>query len=679
MMEVDKNTEQKRGAKLEIKIQTNGRYECEQSCLVLQKHHDDYPVYPGAPLTKGQSLLLLMSYVLRHNLTGVATILATMCPIFYCINCESYMGPSETAPKDCSSCNAEFDIERNLRVGSYFLVLSPSTQIVDIVEKSGMHLNERQSIPGISDIQCGAEYEKLKQSGQIGADDISLMWNCDGIPVFNSNNFQIWPIQCQIIELSPKDRQANICIPCLWFGKSKPNMITFLTAFVAEFKELEQTGIKWMDSENVEHTSKVNLLLCSSDSVARPLLRNTKQFNGKYGCDFCLHTGGGPYVWETPEPPLRTEMDHFRHAMLATPANPVMGVKGPSPLMELESFKMITGFIPEYQHSVCLGVTKQITSLWLDSTHHNEDWYLRGKVSDIDQELLAINPPVEVTRAPRSVKDRKFCKASEWRSFLLFYALPDAIKVRHVDVAEQALRKFVLNFEKLYGAANASFNVHLLMHLAAGVRNWGPLWATSTFPFESFNGTLLKFFSGTTHVPTQIVNRFLRWRGLSKKAGTTMANANDSIRTLFDKLQSTSSTCPKKVSTSVLQRMAIECLIGVTVHSGLFYDRFICSSVVYHSYNNTTLKKRNNSVVQLNDRTFCEVMTLVAFTSDDGASSTSTNFCILVKELAKSGGKVSHTHNVFAVHPQSLERKCVMVKSKDKMYVIPLPNNVERD
>ena len=566
------------------------RYECEQSCLVLQKHRDDDPVYPGAPLTKGQSLLLLMSYVLRHNLTGVALQdLLTMfnehfpglvpatsylfhkaygqfghyVPHFYCINCESYMGPSETAPKDCSSCNAEFDIERNLRVGSYFLVLSLSTQIVDIVKKSGMHLNERQSIPGIiSDIQCGAEYEKLKKSGQIGADDISLMWNCDGIPVFNSNNFQIWPIQCQIIELSPKDRQANICIPCLWFGKSKPNMITFLTAFVAELKELEQTGIKWMDSENVEHTSKVHLLLCSSDSVARPLLRNTKQFNGKYGCDFCLHTGGGPYVWETPEPPLRTEMDHFLHAMLATPANPVMGVKGPSPLMELESFKMITRFIPEYQHSVCLGVTKQITSLWLDSKHHNEDWYLGGKVSDIDQELLAIKPPVEVTRAPRSVKDRKFWKASEWRSFLLFYALPvlngilkkkywnhlflfvfaidtllqDAIKVRHVDVAEQALRKFVLNFEKLYGAANASFNVHLLMHLAASVRNWGPLWATSTFPFESFNGTLLRFFSGTTHVPTQIVNRFLRWRGLSKKAGTTMANANDSIKTLFDKL-----------------------------------------------------------------------------------------------------------------------------------------------
>lgn len=117
-------------------------------------------------------------------------------------------------------------------------------------------------------------------------------------------------------------------------------------------------------------------------------------------------------------------MVHFWHVILATPANPVMGVKGQSPLFELKSFKMIKGFIPEYQHSVCLAVTKQITSPWLDSRDHNEDWYLSGKVSDTDQELLAINLPVEVTRVSRSVKDRKFWKASGWRYFLLFYALP---------------------------------------------------------------------------------------------------------------------------------------------------------------------------------------------------------------------------------------------------------------
>lgn len=71
-------------------------------------------------------------------------------------------------------------------------------------------------------------------------------------------------------------------MPCLWFGAAKPNMTTFLTPFVSEVKDLQQNGIKWQDSENKVHTSKVFSLICSSDSVARPLLRNTKQFNGKY-------------------------------------------------------------------------------------------------------------------------------------------------------------------------------------------------------------------------------------------------------------------------------------------------------------------------------------------------------------------------------------------------------------
>ena len=78
----------------------------------------------------------------------------------------------------------------------------------------------------------------------------------------------------------------------------------------------------------------------------------------------------------------------------------------------------------EYQHSVCLGTMRQLASLWLDSKQHEEDWYLGTTTSIIDMQLLAIKPPVEVTRAPRSINDRKYWKASEWRSFLLFYALP---------------------------------------------------------------------------------------------------------------------------------------------------------------------------------------------------------------------------------------------------------------
>lgn len=112
-----------------------------------------------------------MSNVLRHNLTEVALQdLLTMfnehfpglvpatsylfhkaygqfgqyVPHFYCINCESYLGATETAPQNCSSCKAKFDAEKNLRAGSYFLVLSLSAQITDILEKTEICLNKRE-------------------------------------------------------------------------------------------------------------------------------------------------------------------------------------------------------------------------------------------------------------------------------------------------------------------------------------------------------------------------------------------------------------------------------------------------------------------------------------------------------------------------------------------------------
>lgn len=91
--------------------------------------------------------------------------------------------------------------------------------------------------------------------------------------------------------------------------------------------------------------------------------------------------------------------------------------------------------------------------------------------------LLKIKPPVEITRIPRSVNERKFWKASEWRAFLLFYALPvlkgilparfwnhlfllvfgiytlrqDKIKTRSVLLSELALKKFVIEFQRIYG------------------------------------------------------------------------------------------------------------------------------------------------------------------------------------------------------------------------------------
>ncbi|KAH7940662.1 hypothetical protein HPB49_003364 [Dermacentor silvarum] len=51
----------------------------------------------------------------------------------------------------------------------------------------------------------------------------------------------------------------------------------------------------------------------------------------------------------------------------------------------------------------------------------------------IESRLLAIKPPHCVTRLPRPLKDRGHWKASEWRHWILFYALPCLDGILHPE------------------------------------------------------------------------------------------------------------------------------------------------------------------------------------------------------------------------------------------------------
>lgn len=54
------------------------------------------------------------------------------------------------------------------------------------------------------------------------------------------------------------------------------------------------------------------------------------------------------------------------------------------------------------------------------------------------------------------------------------------------------------------GERNCSMNVHSLLHLPDVVKDHGPLWGHSCFPFESANGMLLKLFHGTQCAEKQV-------------------------------------------------------------------------------------------------------------------------------------------------------------------------------
>lgn len=317
----------------------------------------------------------------------------------------------------------------------------------------------------------------------------------------------------------------------------------------------------------------------------------------------------------------------------------VKGVKGPTIIGILPTFDLVRGVAVDFMHCVCLGVTRQFVNLWMNSHQHDKPYYIGRKEEEIDNRLQAINVPSEMTRAPRSLSDRKFWKASEWRAFI-FYSLVvlrgilphqylkhfflfvysvycllgDSITETDVDAAEACLGKFVIQVEELYGLSSCTFNVHQLVHLAHSVKDCGPLWSSTTFIFESHNHNLQKMFHGTQHIPKQIVETFVISKKLSVMAKECInQEACPAVHNLYQKLKDSSSSSNdmplsegvrgvgKEVAVDLTasQVLAVEQLLVVRVMRprGVMFSRFVTKKKLFSSEDYVRSKKHINSNV----------------------------------------------------------------------------------
>ena len=64
--------------------------------------------------------------------------------------------------------------------------------------------------------------------------------------------------------------------------------------------------------------------------------------------------------------------------------------------------------------------------------------------------------------------------------------------------------KSIHAYPHFVGERNILPNVHSLLHLPEAVKDLGPLWAHSCFPYESANGDLLKLYHGSQSVEKQV-------------------------------------------------------------------------------------------------------------------------------------------------------------------------------
>ena len=89
----------------------------------------------------------------------------------------------------------------------------------------------------VNDVTTSVLYKELITEHGLSSNDILLTKNTDGIPIFKSSNYAIWPF----LELPPHLRNKHILLLRLWFGQ-KPNMNVFLVPFVEECSKLGNQG-----------------------------------------------------------------------------------------------------------------------------------------------------------------------------------------------------------------------------------------------------------------------------------------------------------------------------------------------------------------------------------------------------------------------------------------------------
>lgn len=80
----------------------------------------------------------------------------------------------------------------------------------------------KESVSNIEDMYDGQAYKDVENHFSTGASNITLTWNSDGVQVYNSTSFSLWPFFLVVNELPPHKRylSENMLIGGIWCGLS---------------------------------------------------------------------------------------------------------------------------------------------------------------------------------------------------------------------------------------------------------------------------------------------------------------------------------------------------------------------------------------------------------------------------------------------------------------------------
>lgn len=370
-------------------------------------------------------------------------------------------------------------------------------------------------------------------------DNLSLLVNVDGIPLFKSSKTQFWPVLC-------KTEYSKPFIVALYCGNSKPDPVDdFLEDFLTELSYLTQNGLKLGEQL---YNIVIKAFVC--DAPARSYLKCTKGHNSYFSCERCLIKGkwNGRVVFDGKEVVAKRTDDQFNnfqypgHQTRLTP-------------LVAHGIACISQFSLDYMHLVCLGAVRRILYFLTQGPPICKlSVRQRGQISE-NLAALSRALPREFARQPRPLTDLERWKATEFRSFLLytgpivlkdvlseplyFHFLELAVSVsilletnedrrcHFIQYAEELLKHFVGKCEELYGGTFNVFNIHNLVHLADDVSLFKcSLNDVSAFPFENHLQKIKKLVKKGQNPVVQVAKRLSELEQVGKATASNSGRSS---------------------------------------------------------------------------------------------------------------------------------------------------------
>lgn len=318
-----------------------------------------------------------------------------------------------------------------------------------------------------------------------------------------------------IAELAPVLKKKFVLLQSIWIFPGEKMKSEAFAMLTEALDDLSTRGFDWTHPSSKEHiTSRAFLLFVAADRRVRNVMQCLD------ACSYCEHPG-----CELEESEQRVYPFTGQHEMMRTHANVLRnafkfrnevgniekGVLGCSPLMFLSSFNIVDGFSAEYQNNVLMAVVKNVLKLCLSESSKDEDYHLKvdGVAADRLKTFSGQMPSYEDGQQS-GLDNVGNWTATECRNWLLFYSVPclhqvwpepiflhhqllvtavyellrDRICKSDLAVAEFQLELYCREFSGHFGASAMTLDVHNLLHLVRSVRQCGPLWSSSAFPFR---------------------------------------------------------------------------------------------------------------------------------------------------------------------------------------------------